>query len=181
MDELRGEHIAKFAQHFLEEHEGLRIAAAEYVATDSPIGFHRVGATLASKIGEHVKGSHHVAGQIDFRDDIDVSFSRIAHNLATIVLGIVTSVALTVVDTHVSRPDNRLLTHTSIHCQSREALYLEAPSLVVCQVPMELVAAVQRHHVEILFDEVYREEMAGAIQQHTSIAEAGRVCDANVG
>ena len=181
MDELRGEYIAKFAQHFLEEYESLRVAAAKHVTTDSPIGFHRVGTALASKIGEHVKGSHHVAGQIDFRDDIDVSLSSIAHNLATIVLGIVASVALTVVDTHVSRSDNRLLTHTSIHCQSREPLYLEAPSLVVGQVPMELVAAVQRHHVEILFDEVYREEMTGAIQQHTSIAEAGRVGDANVG
>ena len=50
-------------------------------------------------------------------------------------------------------------------------LDLDAPSLVVCQVPVEAVHIVQGKNIDELLDRIYREEVPGNIEVHTAIRE----------
>ena len=64
------------------------------------------------------------------------------------------------------------------------ALELDAPALVVGEVPVKHVHLVQCQPVDVFLDIGHREEVAHHVEQHAAVAEAGSVVDApgrNVG
>ena len=73
--------------------------------------------------------------------------------------------------------DHGFLTFRSDLCQFRIFLDLDAPSLVVCQMPVETVHVVQGKNIDELLDRIYREEVPGNIEVHTTIWETWVVVD----
>ena len=66
-------------------------------------------------------------------------------------------------------------------CQQRVFLYLDAPTLVVGQVPVKFVYLIHGEHIEQLFHLVGREEVARAVEVHPSPSEAGLVGNGALG
>ena len=175
VDVGRGEHVAEFGEDRLEEVERLGVAAAEHLAHHAPIGSNLIGAARAAQVGEDVQGTLHVARHVYLGHHVDVALCCITHHLAAVILRVVAAVGDVVVDAHPARTDDRLLPHAAFLCQLGQRLHLEAPALVLGQVPVELVAAVQGHRIQELLDELHAEEVAPAVEQNTAIAEAGLV------
>ena len=122
-----------------------------------------------------MQGTLHVAGHIDFGNHVDVTFSCIAYDITAFFLCIVTTIRDVVVDAHIAGTYDSFLTQTSFFSQFRISLYFETPALILCQMPVELVAAMQGHSIQELLDKLNTEEVATTIQQYTTIREAGLV------
>ena len=180
MDELRGEHIAQLAIDDLQEREHIGVAGTEHIIADTPHLPYLVGTARTAQMGIDVEGSLHMAREVDLGDDVDITFGSIAHNLATVVLGVVAAIGLTVEHAAVATDDG-LLSYATFRCQVGKSLHLETPALVVGEMPVELVAAVQGQQVEIALDDVDGEEMTGTVEVHAAIAEAGRIVDGGIG
>ena len=133
---------------------------------------HNIRTACATQVREDMKGALHVSGHVDFRHDIDVTLSSVPDHIATLFLRVVAAIRNVVVEAHFCWGDDALLAHTAFLCKVGQSLHLEAPALVLRQMPMELVAAVQGHHIEELLDELDREEMATAVEQDAAIGEA---------
>ena len=176
VDELRGENVAELTEDGLDERHRLGVAGAEHLAADAPFGLDGVGAARATQVGEDVQGTLHVSREVDFGNDIDVSFGGIADYLTAFVLGVVASVGLAVVDAGIGA-DDRLLANAALQGKLGQGFHLETPALVLGEVPVELVAAVQGHDVEHLLDGFDGEEVTGTVEQDAAIGEAGLVLD----
>ena len=73
--------------------------------------------------------------------------------------------------------DQRLLAPGADLGQPRIALDLDAPALIVGQVPVQGVELVQREQVDELLDELLGHEMPGNVEHHAAPGEARRVLD----
>ena len=62
-------------------------------------------------------------------------------------------------------------------CKLRVLLYLYSPSLVVRDMPVELVKLMDFHDVDIFLHHVHVEEMSGHIHMHAPVAESRCVID----
>ena len=142
MDELRGEHVAQLAIDGLQEREHLGIAGTEHIIADAPHLPYLVGTARTAQMGIDVESSLHVAWEVNLGDDVDITFGSVAHNLATVVLSVVAAIGLTVEDAAVATDDG-LLSYATLWCQVGQGFHLEAPALVVGEMPVELVAAMQ--------------------------------------
>ena len=181
MDVGRGEHVAELSEDGLEECQRLGIASAEHLPHHAPVGSHGIGAARAAQVGEDVQGTLHVARHVYLRHHVDVALGRIANDVAALLLRVEAAVGDVVVDAHTARTDDGLLPHAALLRQVGQRLHLEAPTLVLGQMPVELVAAMQRHRIEELFDELDGEEVPAAIEQDATIAEARLVGYLHVG
>ena len=180
VDKPGGEDVAELAENGLDERQHVGIAGTEHVFADAPHLPDGVGSARAAEGRIDVEGSLHVAGQVDFGDDVDIALGSVTHNLAALVLRVVATVGLAVVESRVTAYD-RLLADAALGSEVGKRLHFEAPSLVVGDVPVELVAAVQGQQVEILLDDGDGEIVAGAVEVDAAIAEARLVGDGDEG
>ena len=171
VDVFRGEHVDDFAQHVFHELEGLLLTRAQHVGKHAPRVFHLVRTARATVFRISSKSRHHVAGHIDFGDDGDVAVGSVAHDVAALFLSIKTAVANTIVDAGITT-DHRSRAPSANRGQFRVFLALETPTLVVGDVPVELVHAVQGDEVDVSLDELDGEEVARAVEVHSAIGEA---------
>ena len=111
-----------------------------------------------------------MAGHVDFGDDGDVAVGRIAHDIADFVLSVVTAVADAVVDRRVMAQHGAVAPRTHFG-QPRIFLYFHAPALIIGQVPVQAVHAVEGHDVDVALHRFHAKEMAHAIQVHPAIGE----------
>ena len=181
VDILGGEHLAQLAQNGLEEGEGFGVTATQHLTAYAPVSTHGIRTTGTAQVGEYVKGALHVAGEVNFGNYVDVAFCGIANHFAAVVLGIISAVRNTVIDSGISGTHHSLGTHTALGSQAGISLHLETPALVFGEVPVELVAAVKRHHINELLDELNRKEMAAAVQQYATVLKTGLVLDFHKG
>ena len=117
-----------------------------------------------------------MTGQFYLGNDVDAAFCRIAHHFAQLFLRIVASVRCVVEESCVATDDGMASLGTNL-VQSRIFLALNAPSLIVGEMPVEGVHVVQGENVDILLHLFHRKEMAAHVEMHGAVGKARRVVD----
>ena len=179
MDVLAREQRQHLAEHVFEERER-RLLDVEQVLIDAPVG--RNGSRLARDAELRIRGNRRarMARHIDLGHDRDVAGRCVRDDLADLVLGIETAV-----EPRPSRGriDVGCRSRTRRHApgadfsQLRILLDLDAPSLIVRQVPLQHVELVQRHRVDEPLDELRRLVVTRRVQQQAAPAKARRIVD----
>src|SRR5207244_8332160 len=77
--------------------------------------------------------------------------------------------------------DERLTAPRAHLRETRVLLDLEAPPLVVGQVPVEAVELMERREIDVLLHELLRHEVTGHVEVDAPPREPGRVLDRNRG
>ena len=167
----RGENICHLIEHVVDEFVGFRVAGTKHIVRNAPMLAHLVGSSGASKFGVGGQSGDHVTGQVDFGNHRDVAFGSVAHNVATLLLGVKSTVRATVVFAGVMT-DHGLSALTPHRGEARVALNFNAPALIVGEVPVKAVDVVQGEQVDEAFHTVDRHEVARHVEFHAAIAEA---------
>ena len=149
VDILRREELCDLLEHVVDESQNLVVASAENVVRDAPLLPYLVRTAGASKLGIGCKSRLHMSWQVNLRNDGDVAVGCILHDVAYLLLCVEAVVGYAVVLAYVMT-DNGLLALGTNLGEQRIFLYLDAPSLVVGEMPMEAVDVVQGEHVDKL-------------------------------
>ena len=185
VDVLAGEHFGHVAEHGLEEVDHLVVAYVEHVVRDTGGDAHLVLLFgQAREFGIGGQSGYHVTGHIDFGHDLDVASGGVGHDLTQIGQRVVH--AATVfrvveepgVDTVVHKRTGATATH-----RSEFGIFgdLDAPALVVRQVPVQAVHLVEGEHVDDALHLCLVEEVARHVEHVAAVAEQGLVVDVKSG
>ena len=121
-------------------------------------------------------------GQLDFGNHLDAAFGGIGHHLADFVLRVVTAVGRSVVPVRsLVMTYQRLPAHRTHTRQFGVSPDLDAPSLVVGQMPVKGVEFVERHDVDKPLDVLHGIEVARHVEHCAAVAETGFVADLHDG
>ena len=119
------------------------------------------------------KGGKHVARKVDFRDDGDSFGSGIAHYLANLILRVESSVSsIFVALPRIEMAYQGLVPISSHFGQLGIALYLDSPSLIVSEMPVQGVHLMHHHHIDVALDFSQVEEMTCRVEVKSAIREA---------
>ena len=116
---------------------------------------------------------------LDFGDDRHLALGGIGHDVANLVLGIVAAVGRTVVFARMG-VEVADIGFAALRADTRQlGIFpnLDAPTLVVGQMPVEGIDLVGADDVDIGFDLIGREEVAAAIEMGTAVGETRGVFD----
>ena len=174
MVQRRREQLEELGEDILQEPEGGRRGGVQ-VLPDAPTGLDLVGAVReAAQFGISRDGGRAVAGDLHFGDHGHAAPAGVFHDLADVVLGVETAVRDAVADPAVP---GRLLAPGPDLGEAGILVDLDAPALVLGQVPVEHVLLVHRHQVDELHDLLLREEEAAAVEQGSTVPESGFILD----
>ena len=137
-----------------------------------------IRATRATQFWIAGKSGQHMAWHINLWYDGDVSLCRISHYLTDFSLGVITAIGRLVIKVRVGA-DNRTTSIRADRYELGPLWDLDAPALIVGDVPMESVHIVHSKQVDELLDKGDREKMTGTIQMHASPRKTGSVGDYN--
>ena len=115
-----------------------------------------------------------MAGHINLGDNSYVAFGSVAHYLASLLLSIVARNRHAVVLARLRSRDCARTLRANLGKQ-RIFLYLDAPSLVLGEVPMEVVDVVHREDVDEFLQIVDAEEVSAAVDHERAVGEARRI------
>ena len=121
-----------------------------------------------------------MTGHFDLRDDGDVARLRIGHHLAHIVLCVETAVWDAVEDQlsiALQTAHQRLLAPRADLGQPGILLDLDAPALVIGEMPMKDIELVQRQQIDVTQHEVLGHEVSRHIEHRAAPAKARNVLD----
>ena len=163
VDVLRGEDVHDFVEDVCAELHHFGIAHAEHIVADAPPADDVVGTTRAAQLRIGSQGALHVAGHLDFGNHLDVAFGSIANNLAGFLLREIAGIGDGVVRTEVTS-DHRALANGTDGGEFGILLDLDAPALVVGEMPVEGVHVVESKHVDVGLDAVDGEEVAAYVE-----------------
>ena len=180
MDILRGEQLHHLGQYAFEEFESLLPSGAKHVVGHAPAAPHLVRTARAAQFGIGGQRRQHMARQVDFGNHRDTPVGGIFHHVADLVLRIETAVGRTVIGSPLLA-DHGGLADAAHGGQLRIALDLDAPALIVGQVPVQRIELVYGHHVDIPLHFVHREEVARHVEVHAPVCEPRRVGDLHAG
>ena len=166
-----------------DEFEGRFAARAEYPVVDVPRLAHFVPFARAAqpRIGGQRRDG--VPGEFDFGNDGDEPPGGVIDHLADLLLRVIAAVgrfvvaACRVVLAAGVPADECPPADGPRACQFRVSFDLDAPSLVVRQVPVEDVHLVQRQQVERALHLFDREEMARHVEHQSPVGQGGAVVD----
>ena len=180
VEHLAGEQRCDFRKDVLGELNGALVGHVEHVGADTAGGPHAVraaGVTAELGIGSH--GGSQVAGHLDLGHNGDVERLGVGHHVLDFLLrvevGSVLLVGPVLAVLEVGVP--RVAARGGHGGQFGVLLHLDAPALVVRQVPVEMVHLVVGHQAEHLLDFIDREEVAAHVEHEASVGEARRVVD----
>ena len=124
-----------------------------------------------------------MAGELNLGYHLDVALGCVCHNLAALLLCVeVWAVGLACVVAAINAVGNPVVAACCTNgCEAWVFLYLEAPSLVIGEVPVETVELVVRHHVDYALYFIEPEEVAAHVEHETAVFKAGRINDAHHG
>ena len=176
MDDLRGEDIHNLREHILHKLIDLRIAHTEHILIDTPIVSHLIGATRAAQLWIAGEGSKHVAWHINLRYYGNMACCSISHNLTCLSLCVIATIGNLIVNVAVGTDNGTRAMRAHLH-QFRPFLDLDAPTLIVGNMPMEDVHVMQGQQVDELLHELHREEMTGTVKVHASPRETWCIGD----
>ena len=185
VDVLAGEYFGHVAEHGLEEIDHFVVAHVEHVVRDTGGDAHFVLLFgQAREFGIGGQSGYHVTGHIDFGHDLDVASGGVGHDLTQIGQRVVH--AATVfrvveepgVDTVVHKRTGATATH-----RSEFGIFgdLDAPALVVRQVPVQAVHLVEGEHIDDALHLRLVEEVARHVEHVAAVAEQGLVVDVESG
>ena len=166
-----GEDLCHLIEHVVDEFVGFRIAGAKHIVRNPPVLAHLIRPSRATEFGIGGQSGDHVTGQVDFWNYRDVTFGSVAHNVATLLLGVESTVRATVVFAGVVT-DHGLSALTPHRSEARVALNFNAPALIVGEMPVKAVDVVQSEQIDEAFHAVDRHEVARHVEFHTPVAEA---------
>ena len=147
------------------------LAYTQDVVMDTPHSPHLIGAASTAQFGISGQCSHHVARHINLGDDSDIAVGSIAHDFAYLVLGEETTVTDAVI--HRGIVAKRGAVAPTAHLgQAGILLDFDSPSLVIGQMPVQTVHAMQGHDIKVTLHRLDTEEVTHAIQVHAAVAEA---------
>ena len=168
---LSGKQRGDLSHYVLQEAEGELAAGAQDNVRRAP-GVevcHRKFVT--GELGIGTDGGHAMAGHLDFGYHRDEVLGGIGHHFPHFFLGIIPrgngAVKLGAGGSHLR--------------EQRILLDLDAPALVVGEVPVHDVDLVLRENVDVLFDFIYAHEVACSIHHETTPAETGIILDPDTG
>ena len=180
VDQFRGKEVEHFRKHLLDEFECRLLAGAVNVVADSPVGPYGVGTSRASepRIGGQRRQS--VSGHFDLGNHFDMTLGGVAHDFADVVLRVEAAVRLAVVHAFpvfVVASDEGFAAFGADLRQPGIFPDLDAPSLVVGQMPVEFIDLVQGEDVDVGLDVLHREEVAAYVEHGSAVGEHGFVAD----
>ena len=144
---------------------------------DAALVGHRDRLAFHAQLRKGGDGGGGVAGYIDLRHHLDVAGSGVGNDVGDLFLGVVAAVRARLsagrIDAGIAAGDAA----AADLGQARVFPDLDAPALVVGQVPVEDVELVQGHRVEHALDLVHAVEVPGRIEHVAAPAKARRVLD----
>ncbi len=164
----RREEFEQFREHILQELESAGSRSIE-VLPDAPAGFHLIAALgEAAQLRISGNGGGAVAGDFHLRNHGHAPPAGILHDLADVVLGVESAVRNAVAYPAVER---RLLAPGTDFGEARILVDLDAPSLVLGQMPVEHILLVHCHQVDELHHLLLGEEIAPGVEQEAAVGK----------
>ena len=138
-----------------------------------------------AELGIRGNGGLGMAGHLDLGHDRHEAGAGVGDDLADIVLRVEATVRLAVEPPSgrilVRPPDDRLPAPGAHLGEPRVLLDLEAPPLVVGQVPVEAVELMQRRELDVLLHELFGHEVPSHVEVHAAPREPGHILDRDRG
>ena len=180
MDEPRREQLEDLFEHVLQKREHL-VLHREHAVEDAPPGRDLERLAAVAELRVCGNGRTRVSGHLDLGHDRDEAVSGVAHDLAHVVLRVEAAVGLAGVAPRgrIARRRSELAVRSpgADVSQLRVALDLDAPALIVGEVPVEDVELVQRQQIQVLADGFLGHEMACDVEVAAAPGEARPVLD----
>ena len=173
---LRGEDVHDFRQHVLHKLIYPFVAHAEHILIYSPVVANLIRASRTSQFRIAGQCCQHVSGHVYLRNNGDMAGLGIGHYFAGFLLSIVATVGDMVVDVGVGT-DYRSATLRTYGNQLWPPLYLDAPSLVVGEVPVKHIHVMQSQQVDVLLYEFHCEEVSRTVEVHAAPCEPRGIGD----
>ena len=170
-----GEQVDHFGQDAFEKLQRF-LARVEQVGVHAPV-VRRLGGAIdhaVLRIRRHCRLG--VAGHVDFRNDGDMAGRGVGHHVAYLFLRVMAAVP---VGGAVGVAPGVALRHAAAADLGEPgvALDLDAPALVIGEMPMEGVELVRGHRVEQGLDLLHTPEMPRRVEHQPAPGEARRVLD----
>ena len=176
-----GEYLSQIVEHVFQEGDDLVVAHVENVVGDTAVNAHAVrlvGVAAEFGVGSHC--GHHVTGKVYLGEDFDVARLSIVHHFLEVFLGVVVAAAVLCIVEElgaIAGAGERACAHGTHFCESGILGHVNAPALVVGQVPVEAVHLIERHHVEHTLHLFLVEEVAGDVHHESAVTKHGLVGD----
>src|SRR5512143_4164895 len=126
-----------------------------------------------------------MARHLDLGHDGDEALACVGDDLSNVVLGVEAAVPLGVVDVRggvVLRPaDERAVAPRADFRQPRILLDLDAPALIIGEMPVKGVQLMEREEIDVLLYELLRHEMARDVQVCAAPLESRTILDLDGG
>ena len=134
--------VHHFVKHVLNELHGRLVTGAEHIVRHAPATPHLVWSTRATQPRIRCQSRLHVTGQVDFRDDVNMTLSGILYKVAELLLGIKATIADGVINPTVATDNGAVAISTHLG-KFRVFLDFDTPTLVLAEMEMKLVHVVQ--------------------------------------
>ena len=178
VDDVGREDIHHLAENILQKTHGRLVAGADHLIGDAPAPPDLVWAAGAAKRRACRQRSLGMTGQIYFRDDGDMTFGGVGHQVAEFLLRVETAMTDRVIAVGIASEHGAAAPSAGVG-QLGITLDLHAPPLVIGEMEVELVHIVHRHHIEIAFHRIEGDEVAAHIEVHAAVGELRMVNDAS--
>ena len=175
VDVRRREQRQDLVQDGLQEREHALFAGAVDVGADPEARAHLEGPAGAAQLRVRGQRGQAVAGHLDLRDDPDVARRGVRHDLRDLRLRVEAPVGHAVVPPAPHEPPAGARAARAHGRQLRERLDLEAPALVLREMPVQDVQLVEGHQVQDPQHLGLALEVAPLVQHEAAPREAGGV------
>ena len=170
VDILAGEELHHLVEDILDKLERMVFTHAQDIIGHAPQGPHFIRTSCASQLGIGGHGCHHVAGHVNFRDNGDIAIGSIADDVTNFLLRVESAIADTVVYRRIVTQGSAVAPASHLG-QAGIFLDFHTPTLVIGQVPVQTVHAMQSQQVNIALYRRDREEVTHTVQVHPAIGE----------
>ena len=172
MDERRGEKVAHGIENALAEGDGLVASGAEDVLANAVRAKGGAGEfnAFAGELRMRRQQGARVSGEVDLRDNANSARGRVGDNLADVVDGVEERAVAGAVRGRVLARQRRRGADGAEAREFRHPRQIDAPPLVVREVPVEDVEAGRRHAVEERLHGVLSEEVARLVKHESAPA-----------
>ena len=177
MEESAGEELNHLAEHVENELQCVVVSGAENVIVYALLSADLERHSLAGELGVGGEHGKRVSGHIELGDDFNIVVVRIGDYLAYFVLGEMPRIFLV----EVVLPEIRAVAVRADGDKLGVAVNLNAPALVVGQMPVHSVHLDERRGIDELFDVLDRSHVACAVEHKRAVFKRGRVLYSHTG
>ena len=176
MNEFSWENFHDFCKHIAGKLYSLRVTNIQHIGPYAAlIGLYFMLAFwCATEFRVCGKCGHDVSWHIDFRNDLNMQIACVFNNFTAIFLcvekGTIRFAQPIISFFHVIH--SAIACHGADRGKPRIFLYLESPSLVFCQMPVEIIHFVHGHSVQNMLDLIYSKEMSTTVEHESAIPES---------